>query len=163
MIDSCADEVIEDLTTIVIISLQSYLGTVIAIDIDPEKIRIAQHNAAVYGVADRIEFIVGDFLLLSDSLVADVVFLSPPWGGPQYLKDDYYDVEKSLLPVSGSRLLAVTRNITENIALFLPRNTDANQLVLMAGPGSSVEIEQNFLDKKLIAVTAYYGELVAYD
>ena len=34
---------------------------VIAIDIDPHKIALARHNAAVYGVADRIEFIVGDF------------------------------------------------------------------------------------------------------
>ena len=34
---------------------------VIAIDIDPAKIALARHNAAVYGVADRIEFIVGDF------------------------------------------------------------------------------------------------------
>lgn len=79
-------------------SLQSYITyndlksnfywhfTVIAIDIDPEKIRIARHNATIYGVQDRIEFIVGDFLLLSNTLVADVVFFSPPWGGPQYFK-----------------------------------------------------------------------------
>ncbi|KUF91996.1 tRNA (guanine(10)-N2)-methyltransferase [Phytophthora nicotianae] len=31
--------------------------SVIAIDIDPEKIRMAKHNAAIYGVADKIEFI----------------------------------------------------------------------------------------------------------
>jgi tRNA G37 N-methylase Trm5 len=34
---------------------------VIAIDIDPYKIELARKNAAVYGVQDRIEFIVGDF------------------------------------------------------------------------------------------------------
>lgn len=63
-----------------------YTRLVIAIDIDPKKIEMAKHNAAIYGVADRIEFIVGDFLTLADSLKADVIFLSPPWGGPQYLK-----------------------------------------------------------------------------
>lgn len=47
---------------------------------------MAKHNAAVYGVQDRIEFIVGDFVALADTLKADVVFLSPPWGGPQYSK-----------------------------------------------------------------------------
>lgn len=57
----------------------------IAIDIDPDKIEMARHNAAIYGVADRIEFIVGDFLQLSETLRADVVFLSPPWGGPSYV------------------------------------------------------------------------------
>lgn len=59
---------------------------VIAIDIDPKKIEMAKHNAAIYGVGDRIEFIVGDFLKLAPSLKANIVFLSPPWGGPQYLK-----------------------------------------------------------------------------
>ena len=58
----------------------------IAIDIDPAKIALARQNAAVYGVADRIEFIVGDFFQVVPQLAgADVVFLSPPWGGPEYL------------------------------------------------------------------------------
>ncbi len=59
---------------------------VIAIDIDPEKIALARHNATVYGVADRIEFIVGDFFdVVPNITAADVIFLSPPWGGPDYL------------------------------------------------------------------------------
>lgn len=37
---------------------------VIAIDINAERLEMARHNAAVYGVADRIEFILGDFLTL---------------------------------------------------------------------------------------------------
>ena len=41
---------------------------VIAIDIDPTKIELARHNAAVYGVADRIEFIVGDFFKVVPTL-----------------------------------------------------------------------------------------------
>lgn len=59
---------------------------VIAIDIDAKKIEMAKHNAGVYNVADRIEFIVGDFLQMFTKLEGDIVFLSPPWGGPQYLK-----------------------------------------------------------------------------
>lgn len=47
---------------------------------------MAKHNATVYGVADSIEFIVGDFLQLAENLKADQVFLSPPWGGPTYMK-----------------------------------------------------------------------------
>lgn len=58
--------------------------TVIAVDIDSVKIEMARHNAQVYGVADRIEFIVGDFFELAPRLYADMVFLSPPWGGPDY-------------------------------------------------------------------------------
>ena len=41
---------------------------VIAIDLDPVRLSCARHNAHVYGVADRIEFILGDFLLLAPRL-----------------------------------------------------------------------------------------------
>ncbi|ETE64945.1 Trimethylguanosine synthase, partial [Ophiophagus hannah] len=45
---------------------------VIAVDIDPVKIQLAHNNAMVYGVADQIEFICGDFMKLASSLKADV-------------------------------------------------------------------------------------------
>ncbi|XP_023705756.1 trimethylguanosine synthase isoform X2 [Cryptotermes secundus] len=133
---------------------------VIAIDIDPKKIALARHNADVYGVADRIEFVVGDFLSLAPSLQADVVFLAPPWGGPQYLNVDAYSIESIMQPVGGAQLFKISLGITENIAYYVPRNINTDQLVVLAGPGGQVEIEQNFLDKRLVAVTAYYGELI---
>jgi len=76
------------------------------------------------------------------------------------MKDEVYDVEKALLPVPASELLEKTRKITHNIGMFLPRNSNTQQLALLAGYGSSVEIEQNFLDRKLIALTAFYGNLI---
>ena len=49
--------------------------------------RLARINADIYGVTDRIEFIIGDFFQVVPHLYgADVIFLSPPWGGPKYLK-----------------------------------------------------------------------------
>ncbi|KAK9098172.1 hypothetical protein Syun_025217 [Stephania yunnanensis] len=57
---------------------------VVAIDIDPRKIESALNNAKIYGVEGQIDFVVGDFLQQASSLKADVVFLSPPWGGPSY-------------------------------------------------------------------------------
>jgi trimethylguanosine synthase len=41
------------------------MRVVIAIDIDPVKIECAKHNAKIYGVLDKIEFITGDFFSLS--------------------------------------------------------------------------------------------------
>lgn len=102
------------------------LETVIAIDIDPTKIALARHNAEVYGVADRIEFIVGDFFAVAPSLKADVVFLSPPWGGPQYLQAAVFDLE--CMQPNGYDIYRVARAITANIAYFLPRNTNADQV-----------------------------------
>lgn len=75
-------------------------------------------------------------------------------------KEVIYDLEESLLPVAASKLMIETRKITDNIALYLPRNSNTSQLALLAGAGNAVEIEQNFLDRKLIALTAYYGNLI---
>ena len=123
------------------------------------KIELAKHNAAVYGVADRIEFIVGDYMELAPTLKADCVFLSPPWGGPEYLRQDVYSL-RHMTP-HGKDIFDVTCQITENIALFLPRNVDADEVISLALPGASVEIEQNFLNRRVKTVTAYFGELIS--
>ncbi|XP_071440408.1 trimethylguanosine synthase [Hetaerina americana] len=134
---------------------------VIAVDIDPVKIAMAKHNASVYGVQDRIDFIVGDFLQLAPTLKADVVFLSPPWGGPEYSVSESFDLEKGIFsPFGGSVIYQLSAAISENVAYFLPRNINTDQVVMLAGPGGQVEIEQNFLGKKLVSITAYFGELI---
>ncbi|NXA70752.1 TGS1 synthase, partial [Mohoua ochrocephala] len=127
---------------------------VIAIDIDPEKLRLARHNAEVYGVAEHIDFLCGDFLALAAGLRADVVFLSPPWGGPDYATAEIFDIQTMICP-DGYPFL-----ITNNIVYFLPRNADINQVASLAGPGGKVEIEQNFLNNKLKTITAYFGDLI---
>ena len=43
---------------------------VIAIDLDADRLALARHNAQVYGVTDRIEFVHGDFLALAPRLRA---------------------------------------------------------------------------------------------
>lgn len=52
---------------------------VIAIDIDPVRLAYARHNASIYNVDHKIEFILGDYMQLAPQLQADQVFLSPPW------------------------------------------------------------------------------------
>ncbi len=188
---------------------------VIAIDIDPTRLAMAQHNAQVYGVADRIEFILGDYLTLiprlkvrsffinlsefsSSSrslscmfpckgqkiqsvnawyctlmmlsfcfknlifkLKADVVFLSPPWGGPSYIDQQTFSL--SSMPINGFELFQRTKWITSNIAYFLPKNTDTNELVQLAGPGSTFEVEENFINKRMKSISIYYGDLAYCD
>ncbi|XP_053606763.1 trimethylguanosine synthase [Plodia interpunctella] len=129
---------------------------VIAMDIDPVKIEMARHNARVYGV-DNIEFIVGDYFRLAADATADMVFLSPPWGGPTYKQNSEYNIETMLQPKPASELMAVTRKITSNIALYLPRNTRTDQLLALAkNIGGSIEIEQSYLDRRFVAITAYF-------
>lgn len=90
---------------------------------------MARHNAEVYGVADRIQFITGDFLSLHNRLQADVVFMSPPWGGPQYNRTEVYDLETMLQPAPVSQLIEAARKISPHLCLFLPKNSDVDQVI----------------------------------
>jgi trimethylguanosine synthase len=126
-------------------------------------------------VADRIEFILSDYISFANAYLSsptnareastrkiDVIFLSPPWGGPSYLsgtptpntssptKDPtktppYLEAHpsyslSSIQPVHGSELFQLSRRITRNIAYFLPRNTVLEEI-------------NGLLDSKLTATT----------
>ncbi|MCO5584380.1 hypothetical protein L7F22_038306 [Adiantum nelumboides] len=134
---------------------------VVAIENDPKRIEYAHHNAKIYGVANRIDFVLGDFFCVSSSMQADVVFLSPPWGGPDYLNAAVYDILTMLQPKDGATLLKVAHAIAPNIMLFLPRNVDMDQLAEVSKrlwSPCACEVERNFLNGKLKAITAYFGQ-----
>jgi trimethylguanosine synthase len=168
---------------------------VIAIDNNRQRLEIARHNAIIYGVADRIEFIHADFLDFARSYSQrttsrkiDVVFLSPPWGGPDYLdqspvkqdapsndEDEQTNYNlKNIRPIPGDELFHLTRRITHNIAYFLPRNVDLDELssLLKSNPnaanedavsleGEMIEVEEEYMNGKLKAVTCYFGGLAS--
>jgi len=138
-------------------------GRVIAVDIDRDKIAMARHNARVYGVEHKIDFIIGDFFQVVPYIKADVVFLSPPWGGPKYVNQEVFDLKKmgALGSIDGLHVFDIARSITENIAYFVPRNSNREQLKQMAGPTERVMVEQNELNFRIKSLTAYYGDLVA--
>ena len=131
---------------------------VIAIDIDPKKIEMAKHNASIYGVAERIEFICGDVFDVLSFIQGDVVYLSPPWGGPQYSSLKQFNLD--MMPIDFLKIFKMARNITNDIAIFLPRNTDVTELVSLALENEIVEIEQNFFGHRLKAITCYFGNLI---
>jgi len=57
---------------------------VVAIERDPDRLGLARHNAAVYGVADRIQFVHGDAVDVLARTPCDVLVADPPWGGRDY-------------------------------------------------------------------------------
>ncbi|CAH0488182.1 unnamed protein product [Peronospora farinosa] len=142
-----------------VIQLAMTCKQVIAIDIDPKKIRMAKHNAAIYGVAEKIEWIVGNSIDIMPRLKADAVFLSPPWGGVSYNRQ-HFSIEDMLVKgVSGLGLFAMARKVSKNIAYYLPRGTSTSDLEALT-PGEPVECEKVFLNDHLKVLTAYYGDLV---
>ncbi|KAI9032253.1 RNA cap guanine-N2 methyltransferase-domain-containing protein [Hyaloraphidium curvatum] len=140
------------------IQFAKFCGRVIAIDIDPVKLRCARHNARIYGVEDKIEFHEGDFFQLKGEIRADAVFFSPPWGGPDYLHEDVYDLDQMPLGSIGS-LLQEGRAVAPNVALYLPRNADLGKLAQLVEEDQVAEVEKEFLNDRCKALVAYFGEL----
>ena len=99
----------------------------IAIDIDPNKIELARHNAGVYGVEDRIEFIVGDFFQVMPSLKADVVFLSPPWGGPEYQNQEVFDLKEMGGCLDGFKAFEIAQQVSYAVEVVLLISEYQNQ------------------------------------
>ncbi|KAL1720283.1 RNA cap guanine-N2 methyltransferase-domain-containing protein [Schizophyllum commune] len=171
---------------------------VIALDTDPTRLALARHNAQIYGVADRIEFILTDYVAFAEAYISrmkssgtarmiDVVFLSPPWGGPSYLQgssrpaspvkvlpadaDEIPPTEHptyslaSIRPLPGDELFHLTRRISRNVAYYLPRNTELAEIGALVERGSiqgeNIEIEEEWMGNKLKALTCYFGGLAA--
>lgn len=137
---------------------------VIASDICPSKIAMAKHNAEIYQAQDRILFICDDFnsIIHRMKCKVDVVFLSPPWGGPNYLNQDKYSL--TMMDLDGINVYKMARKyLTPNIAYFLPRNIDRDELNGLLEPDESVEIENNRINDKVKTITAYFGNLIDVD
>jgi len=106
---------------------------VFGVDFSLEHLYCTAQNAKVYEVDDRIWLKYGRWEKICaqeyfQDINVDCIFASPPWGGPNYLKKDVYDLETNLQPMGITKLLKSMLKISKNIILFLPRNSDLNQL-----------------------------------
>ena len=131
---------------------------VVAIDIDAARLQLARHNAGVYGVADRVDFLHADFLQLAPSLRADVVFLSPPWGGPGYSQASTFDLDTMMGGLNGAEVLSAALDVAPNVAYFLPKNVDRRRVRDLARQaGVNIEFELCELNGHAKGVVAYFG------
>lgn len=90
-------------------------------------------------------------------------------GGPDYLDSPTYPL-CAILPIPGPDLFHLSSQLSPNIAYYLPRNVDIDEVSLLARRLDSpvhgrerewVEVEEEWVGEKLKAVTAYFGGLVA--
>lgn len=140
---------------------------VIAIDLSPTRLEMAKHNAEIYGVADKIEFILGDAFEVLKSLQRttkiSAIFLSPPWGGPEYVSKPVFCPKSDLFDGRGGELFQLATSLTSNCVLFLPRQSDIYGIAQMIQEqkGQALEesdsfvVEQHYLRNRLKAVSIY--------
>lgn len=93
---------------------------------------MAKNNAEIYGVADKIEFVVGDFFTISSMLQADVIFMSPPWGGPEYSGQNFsLSSMCSNYSSGGYGIFNIVKNIAPSIAFHMPKTTNILEVSLI--------------------------------
>ncbi len=97
------------------------VSKVIAVDTDSNRLEMARHNANIYGVAERIEFIHGDSNEVIQKHTPDLVIADPPWGGRDW------DREKTDLHSLGMEMMTIMKTQCELI-LKLPLSFDLSCL-----------------------------------
>ena len=101
---------------------------VFANDLYQEKISITKNNSKVYNCPENIIYFTHDFLTLNlEGENIDYVFLSPPWGGPEYKNEEIYSLKKWITP-DIEKIIEKSLKISKNIMIYLPRNTDLEEL-----------------------------------
>lgn len=115
------------------IQLAKTFPIVYGVDSSLEHLYCTYRNARAYDVADRIWLKHGPWQHIAAKgrfakLGIDCIFGSPPWGGPAYLRSKSYDLEASLQPMGITEMLATMLAVSSNVILFLPRNSNLDQL-----------------------------------
>ena len=114
-----------------VIQFSKYCSKVYAIDIDPKKIEICKNNCKIYNCQNNIYFIEYDFLKIEEyqpiKVMADYIFLSPPWGGISYKNSDIYSIKASMNP-DISEIIKVSLRIVKYIMFYVPRTLTLEEL-----------------------------------
>ncbi|RKO96083.1 hypothetical protein CAUPRSCDRAFT_5059, partial [Caulochytrium protostelioides] len=138
---------------------------VYSVDMSAVRCAALKHNCRVYGVADRVTVVQRDVvellsvpeddttpgggadpMRLATRLGLDVppfIFMSPPWGGPDYISATSFNIAEGLalrgddgaIRLAGDQVLK--RSLAQAIGLmaFIPRNTTVEALnALDMGP-----------------------------
>lgn len=150
------------------IQFAKYFDKVIAIDLDSGRLEMARHNATIYGVVDKIQFILGDVFevlnILKKEINPDLVFMSPPWGGPTYINQSIFCPRDHLLDSRGQELFDLGRNLSKNLILFLPRQSNIftfaqflrDEKGKVCKEDESFVVEQHWLKNRLKALSVYF-------
>lgn len=106
------------------IQLAKKLDLVTAVDISENRIKDARKNARVYGVEDKINFIVGDVLdeNMLEKQKADVAILDPDWSAEGDEKSLHVDSIDGTQPNMRQMYNLTKKYITPNIVIRVPKN-----------------------------------------
>lgn len=107
-------------------SFSQFFSNVYAFEKDANRFMMLSHNMRVLGVTN-VKMCCGDSIDLCKNQHQDVVFIDPPWGGPEYKKLDRVDLAMSDVPLS--EFCMKIADSTSFIALKAPTNFNEAKFV----------------------------------
>ncbi|MFA4994056.1 MAG: methyltransferase domain-containing protein [Bdellovibrionales bacterium] len=125
---------------------------VVTCDLSAERLAMARHNAEIYGVADRIEFIHGDVFAVADKAEFDCASFDPAWGGPDYYKKERFTLD--MFSPDGRKLIEYAQKRSVPFAFCLPKNFDLKEL---SGLSDSFKLTEHVVDGAVQFLTAYFS------
>ena len=112
---------------------------------------MAKNNAKIYGVEDKINFICGDYFNEAPKIDAEVVYLDPPWGGPDYKNIEKFKLEH--FSPNGNEILELAFKNFKKVVMRVPKNFDFEELEKFK---KEYEIIEDYLGEKLVTKTVYF-------
>ena len=107
-------------------SFSKYFPKVNAIEVDPLRYQYLQHNMKVLETIN-VDMYLSDLLIACHRLSQDLIFIDPPWGGPDYKSKDAVDLFIS--DVELSEVCEHIKDTAKYIALKVPINFNETQFV----------------------------------
>jgi len=100
-------------------SFSKFFEKVNAIEIDFLRYQYLQHNMKVLET-NNVDIYLSDLLIACQRLSQDIIFIDPPWGGPDYKTKDSIDLYLS--DVELSEVCDHIKHSTQYIAIKVPVN-----------------------------------------
>ena len=149
-----------------VIQFSKTFKSVNAVDISKDKIELTQNNSSVYACPKNITYYHKDFF--DFNIKSDYLFLSPPWGGEEYKNDEHFSLKKWIHP-DIEKIISHSFELSNNLILYLPRNTNINELAELLYKYDKENIDSNYdclyLDvqyiysaNKIKAMVVLYGD-----
>jgi predicted RNA methylase len=147
------DAVVTDATACVggaTLAFAAVFPRVHAIELDEVRYSYLRHNTSVLGISDKVSCIWGDALQVCAKLHQDIIFLDPPWGGPEYKS-----MERVSLTLSGRDLGDVCRALApaaKYIAIKVPTNFDEDAFLRSVSGHANLVVKETQLRKMHLLV-----------
>ncbi len=124
-----SDSVITDATACIggsAFAFSQYFNKVNAIEIDPIRFKYLVSNINLLEVKN-IECIYGDAIEECLKIKHDVIFIDPPWGGPEYKKHKLIHLYLSNIPLSD--VCKSFKVVCDFIVIKVPKNFDEETFI----------------------------------